>query len=313
MLFLSSIRRLPRSTFIRPIGNAKKRYFSRTTNPAQPTIQGFGKVQWKNEKGSRSFGISLDMIPEAPEKPFAKAAEAFPGALSNSELVDKICCTLERTGFDLEKTQVATSLCCDEVNRPLELELSSKLNHNFNMGGLAGFPFGGATSFAAMASHIPDGGSCLVVYGPHVGVDSSGIVGTVERRGRIVGGSCCGSAVAASHYVSSVLSGETEEASVPEDVLDAQQDFVGKMLLPFAEKLENSKDKMVDLPFALYEAQSQLMKRIVNKSAPNVGDDGSIAILGGIQVNTPPGFSDYYCPISFNIYNNQGELQEELW
>ena len=44
---------------------------------------------------------------------------------------------------------------------------------------MIGFPFGGITSFGAMASHIPDGGSCLVVFGPHVGVDSTGKVGTV--------------------------------------------------------------------------------------------------------------------------------------
>ena len=58
------------------------------------------------------------------------------------------------------------------------------------MGGLAGFPFGGVTGFGAMAHHIPDNGSCLVVYGPHVGIDSRGIVGTVERRGRKHGGAC---------------------------------------------------------------------------------------------------------------------------
>eukprot|EP00957_Ditylum_brightwellii_P104699 7979346-Ditylum_brightwellii.AAC.1 len=118
------------------------------------------------------------------------------------------------------------------------------------MGGLAGFPFGGKTSFGAMAAHIPDGGSCLVVYGPHVGVDSTGKVGTVERRGRANGGSCCGSAVAAAGYVGSVFNGDAEEASPPTAALDAQQYFVGSMLLPYAERLEESEEKMVELPYA---------------------------------------------------------------
>eukprot|EP00957_Ditylum_brightwellii_P122292 9325710-Ditylum_brightwellii.AAC.1 len=155
------------------------------------------------------------------------------------------------------------------------------------MGGLAGFPFGGATSFGAMAAHIPDGGSCLVVYGPHVGVDSTGAVGTVERRGKDHGGSCCGSAVAASGYVSSVYNGTTTESAAPgSDPLDAQQYYVGQMLLPFAEKLEAAaagNEKMTALPKYLYEAQSEFIQRILKASGKAVGDDGKIAVLGGIQ------------------------------
>lgn len=179
------------------------------------------------------------------------------------------------------------------------------------MGGLAGFPFGGAVAFGAMAAHIPDGGSTLVVYGPHVGVDSEGKAGTVERRGRANGGSCCGSAVAASGYVSSVFNGE-DAATLPADVEDAQQYFVGKALLPYAEQLEKADDKMVELPYALYEAQTELMTKIVKTSAGGV-TDGQIAVLGGIQINTPPGFSDYYMPLSFDLYNNSGDLVKKLW
>ena len=46
---------------------------------------------------------------------------------------------------------VATSFCADEVNRVLEQDFSEVYDYNFNMGGLAGFPFGGITSFGAMA------------------------------------------------------------------------------------------------------------------------------------------------------------------
>ena len=245
-------------------------------------------------------------------KPFPKIEETFPGALTNDELVTKVTDALKAKGYDDGKTLVATSLCCDEVNRPLETELSEAFDTNFNMGGLAGFPFGGATSFGAMASHIPDGGDCVVVYGPHVGVDSTGAVGTVERRGRTNGGSCCGSAVAASGYVGSVFSGKAKEAELPDDPLDAQQYFVGSMLLPFAERLEKADSKMVELPYALYDAQTDLMKKIVGKSAGAVGGDGKIAVLGGVQVNTPPGYTDYYLPISFDLYNNKGEMLETI-
>lgn len=243
---------------------------------------------------------------------FPQAVEAFPGALTNEELIALIDKTLTGAGYDKEKTLVAMSLCCDEVNRPLEGDLASVYTQNFNMGGLAGFPFGGAVAFGAMAAHIPDDGSCLMVYGPHVGVDTKGNVGTVERRGRANGGSCCGSAVAASGYVGGVLSGDIEKAEIPDDPIAAQQAYVGDMLLPYAQRLEDAENKMVELPYALYDAQSEMVDKIISKSAGGVAGDGKIAVLGGIQINTPEGFSDYFLPLSFGIFNNKGELVEEL-
>ena len=245
-------------------------------------------------------------------KEFPNAVNAFPGALSNAELTTFISEKLRENNLNEKTTLIATSLCCDEVNRPLETELSEMFNSNFNMGGLAGFPFGGATSFGAMASHIPDGGSCLVVYGPHVGVDHDGSVGTTERRGREAGGACCGSAVAASGYVAGVLSGQPK-APLPTDALDAQQYFVGSMLMPFAERLEASSEKMVELPYALYDAQHELMERIVDASGSAVaGKNSKTVVLGGIQINTPPGYTDYFLPLSFDLFDSEGRKEKSI-
>ena len=164
------------------------------------------------------------------------------------------------------------------------------------------------------ASHIPDGGSCLVVFGPHVGVDSTGAVGTTERAKRASGGACCGSAVAASAYVSSVHTGAAKEAPLPDSPLDAQQNFVGSMLLPYAGHLEKAEDKMVDLPYALYAAQKKMMDEIVSAGAGAVAGDGKVAVLGGIQINTPATDegSDYFLPLSFEVYGNDGKLIEDM-
>jgi hypothetical protein len=244
--------------------------------------------------------------------PFPKAVEAFSGALTNNELVQMIVTSLDDAGYDREKTLVATSLCCDEVNRPLEGDLAGVYTNNFWMGGLAGFPFGGAVAFGAMAAHIPDGGSCLMVYGPHVGVDTEGNIGTVERRERANGGSCCGSAVAASGYVSDVLAGKAEKAEIPDDPIAAQQAYVGDMLLPFAQRLEDAENKMAELPMALYDAQSDVVDAIISKAAGGVADNGQIGVLGGVQINTPEGFSDYYLPLTFRLYDNSGKMVKEI-
>ena len=191
------------------------------------------------------------------------------------------------------------------------------------MGGLAGFPFGGVTSFGAMAHHIPDGGSCLVVYGPHVGVDSYGTIGTVNRRGRAKGGACCGSAAAALGKIRKgqmvppkvLVDGKVDSAPqiLPAtDSLDAQQAYVDSQLIPYAQRLLAADDRNVELPYALYEAQKAMMENIVMKGCGAIEGNGNIALLGGIQINTPDGVSDYFLPLNFELRNNQGKMTNNL-
>ena len=246
----------------------------------------------------------------------AKVGISFPGALSNDELMKKVSNKLVQYGYG-PKTLVATSLCCDEVNRPLEKALAGYYDEPFVMGGLAGFPFGGVTSFGAMAHHIPDGGSCLVVYGPHVGVDSNGAVGTVNRRGRAKGGACCGSAAAALGKIRKGAmvpkkEGEAATALPATNSLDAQQAYVDAQLAPYAERLMNADERNVELPHALYDAQKAMMDAIVDKGAGAMEGNGYIALLGGIQINTPDGVSDYFLPLNFELRNNKGVKQKDL-
>ena len=240
-----------------------------------------------------------------------RVQQAFPGAQTNADLVRKVQGALNKYGYG-KNTLLATSFCCDEVNRPLEEDFAKVYGQQFNMGGLAGFPFGGVTGFAAMAKHIPDGGSCLVVYGPHVGVDFDGKVGTVNRRGKEKGGTCCGSAVAASGYVNAVYKGEIKEATTPTATMDAQQIYVGSVLLPYAERLSKAVDPMIELPYAMFEPVDELTQKIVAKAASKVGQGGKIALLGGLQINTPEGISDYFLPLRFEVRDNNDQMVENL-
>ena len=208
-------------------------------------------------------------------------------------------------------TLLCSSLCCDEVCQELDDEFTKVYDkHYFSMGGLAGFPFGGITSFGAMAHHIPDGGSCIVLYGPHVGVDSKGNVGTVERRGRAEGGSCCGSACAAFQYLNEVENGAPEK-TFPENALDAEQFFVGKLIMPYRNLLVKAEHPMIELPYALFEAQDDMMNDIIEQSAAAVGN-GNIALVGGIQVNTPAQMADFFLPLRFELRNSQNQVIAEF-
>jgi hypothetical protein len=81
------------------------------------------------------------------KKTLLKVGQAFPGALSNKELLERVGFRLSRRGFQQDTTLVASSLCSDEVNRPLEDTFLKYYGNHFAMGGLAGFPFSGVTGF----------------------------------------------------------------------------------------------------------------------------------------------------------------------
>lgn len=254
----------------------------------------------KAAKGILSFSTCTDKV-------FA----TYPKAITNADLVSKVKSALEPHGYG-ESTLIATALCCDEINRVLEKDFAAVYGDNFSMGGLAGFPFGGVTSFGAMAHHIPDGGDCLIVFGPHVGIDADGTVGKVNRRGRAAAGASCGSACAAAGHVACALAGEVAPQEISTNIVDAQQTFVNTHLLPYAERLDKAADTMAELPLALYDAQKIIMDQIVAGGCQEVGGTGKIALLGGVQINTPEGESDYFLPLSFEVKSNKNESVGDL-
>jgi hypothetical protein len=83
--------------------------------------------------------------------------------------------------------------------------------------------------------------------------------------------------------------------------------------MPFAGRLAGASadDLQVELSYSLQEAQQQMIENIVKKGAGSVAD-GMIAVLGGVQINTPPEMEDYYWPKHFDLYDNKGVKQDEL-
>jgi len=234
----------------------------------------------------------------------------FPGALSNEQLESRVVKTLEKKGYTAENTLLATSLCCDELARCLEKQMVGIYGSNFNLGGLAGFPFAGNTGFGAMAGHIPDDGSVLIIYGPHVGVATSGGVGKVERSGIKLVDNCCGSAIAASNYLKNIIDGGAQITTKVQEFTDFQQGVVQELILPHGKRLTNAKDRMRELPYALYESQDLLLRDIVKKGAGGVKNN--IALLGGIQINTAPEALDYFLPLRFDYMNNEAEVLDDM-
>jgi hypothetical protein len=234
----------------------------------------------------------------------------YPGAISNKKLVSKVVDILTSKGYSPANTLLATSLCCDELARQLEDDFNGIYGNNFNLGGLAGFPFAGNTGFGAMAAHIPDDGYCLTVFGPHVGITADGTVGKVERSGIALVDSCCGSAIAASNYVKGITDGGMNVRVNLQSFTDFQQGAVQELILPHGKRLSEAENRMVELPLALYESQNLLLDEIITKGS--TGIKRGLARLGGIQINTGPDTLDYFLPLRFDFVNNDGEVIEEL-
>uniref|UniRef100_A0A7S2R4D8 Limiting CO2-inducible protein B/C beta carbonyic anhydrase domain-containing protein n=1 Tax=Eucampia antarctica TaxID=49252 RepID=A0A7S2R4D8_9STRA len=245
-----------------------------------------------------------------------RAKTLFPGVISAHQLVLALDSVLSKKGFKKDTTLLATSFCCDEVNRHLEDELREAYGSNFNMGGIAGFPFGGVSSFGAMSHHIPLDGSCLMVYGPHIGIDFDGVAGKINRRGHHGSGTCCNTALAARSYVEAVQSGKKIHSPDPSDPIDAQLIFVNSALLDHADRLAKAEDPDVEAMHALFDGIDKLMNRISDKccggGVSDIADGVSIAYLGGIQVNTGDGTPEYFLPKKFELRNNKGELVADL-
>jgi len=237
---------------------------------------------------------------------------AFPGSINNQDLVTSVVDILAEKGYTGANTLLATSLCCDELARQLEGDFVSVFGKNFNLGGLAGFPFAGNTGFGAMSAHIPDDGYCLIVYGPHVGIAADGTIGKVERAGIDLIDSCCGSAIAASNYVQSITEGSFPVSVNIKQFTDFQQGVVQELILPHGKRLAEAENRMVELPLALYDSQDLLMREIIQKGS--LGIKRGVAVLGGIQINTGPDTLDYFLPLRFDYMNYRGEVVEDmLW
>lgn len=102
---------------------------------------------------------------------------------------------LARVGFRPSNCLAIVGLCRDELMDGVQHDISSVWGQPFSIGALGGMVFLGRTGLSAALSHVPgeDGRHRFVVYClPHIGIDSDGTVGRVQRRGMSRASTACG-------------------------------------------------------------------------------------------------------------------------
>ncbi len=191
-------------------------------------------------------------------------------------------------GFEHEKTILATSVCSDEVIRSatnFREHLPQK--EPFQLGGLAGFPFTGMTGFKAFASHIPDNGYAVILYGPHIGVTNSGSLGHVLRAGQNLESTCCGALIGA---VSKHKSGDDTKI---DKEFDYQQWKITNSLKDNKEQILSDSEPLLKATDSMFRNIDKRIKALLDKTSASF-ENTTVALVGGIIINTDFNYPDYF-------------------
>jgi len=83
------------------------------------------------------------------------------------------------------------------------------------------------------------------------------------------------------------------------------------LILPHGKRLADAgDDRMIELPYALYDSQKILLTEIIKGGS--TGIKRGLAVLGGIQINTGPDTPDYFVPLQFDYMNYRGEVVDSM-
>ena len=264
---------------------------------------------------------------------------AFPTALLSSDANDAIARVLRSRGFTADNTLFAHSVCPDEVNAKSE-ELVSLLirqwGEAFTLGGLGGVPFAGKTGVRAYLHHVPDRGRLLIFFAPHVGIDSRGKVGGLQRAGQQSFAVACGAAVGAYKALKGQRNAPLEELQRTGPLtsddnsyapFDPEIKFIKEKLGP---RLPGLRDQLaaepgkldtdtylynLELAFVTYQ-MFEIVRDLLYKELRDTEDlwdyATEIALVGGILVNRDTG-GDFFQPMRLDVHSKFGTVSEDLY
>jgi hypothetical protein len=194
-----------------------------------------------------------------------------------AEYLDRLTAALGPHGFEPGNTQVALSICRDEMTQQLSHEVEMRWGPAFAIGGLGGFPSSGSTGWAACLSHVPDQGrGMLLAIGlAHIGVEPDGSTGTYHRPWMAGSAPTCGALGAILHSWHEELPGE--------DLSDHE-------LHTLRTALEDAGGRPEDMLAATHVTARRILELLVDQiSELEPWDRMDVAAFAGIQVHTPAG------------------------
>jgi len=224
---------------------------------------------------------------------------SFPGAMRAKEVARRSKRFLARRyGLKNDNTIYGESTCPDEINH-MDCSLGSYMQQDwgecFQMGGIGGCPYVGKEGYEVMLSHMPDDGNVVIMFGPHVGISPEGEVGKFSRVGQKKLSTACGAAIAAFN------AGSAGDFSDQGDQ-DIQQSMLKRKLGKQATEIAKADVPMAELAMRAYGLVEEMITEIVTHSA----GCKHLVLIGGIQINMPEPFDEYFLPLKFTISSKVG-------
>lgn len=205
--------------------------------------------------------------------------QLYPKADSLSVLEQLMLDELKKSDVSPSDCIWGTSICSDEINNTfLQLGQHFKAPGPFFFGGISGIPFTGKTGFGAFASHIPNDGAAVILYGPHIGISKDGTAGKVLREGQAEASSSCGSLIAG---LNNVKKGNVLNISHN----DYQQGQVNKVLIENYEQIKSAENEVMATTEIGYDQIKRELTDIIGENLEFLGDK-PLLLIGGIIINT---------------------------
>jgi hypothetical protein len=169
-----------------------------------------------------------------------------------------------------------------------------------------------------MLGHVPLDGKLLLVFGPHVGIDEAGNVGSVRRNGQGVKSTAsCGAIVGASK----ALGGKQRKSVVNRKggamLMDDEEDFIISYLTKVSTSSVN-KDRDVTITSLTQDVYQLIRDQVLSQLQACIDADptafwskiSELTLLGGIVINrdytTTRKEDDYFQPLLLMRMNAQG-------
>lgn len=214
--------------------------------------------------------------------------EYFPDAVPIEDYVKRTHAAALPYGLVSENTLAMVGVCRDELTWALGEPVRAAWGPPFVMGAMAGMLLFGATGLRAAMAHAPgaDGRQRFVVYAmPHVGIDTDGVLGFVNRPGQGRRTAACGALMAFRNELA-----DGGKVNVDLDPADLEMSLLRQRLLraiPYGEV-----PGVVE--FTRIAAEVILEDLLYTASSLTEWADADVAVFTGIQVHTPDG--DYVVP-----------------
>ena len=220
---------------------------------------------------------------------FEEILEAhFPKSVRLESYIDSSRAALSNSGFNAENTLACVCACRDELTRCFGRRVEEVWGEAFDLSGLGGLFFAGATGLGAAMHHGPqvDGKERYVFYLlAHIGLGADGSYGVCTRPGRSGESSACGALCAFSEQW---FSGKLNLEMDPDDL---EQSLLRQRLA--RELSEDARPNLKELTKLAHDAAASDLKRLLERLVDTSVTD--YALLTGVHIHGPEQ-NDYIWP-----------------